>query len=372
MDIKLHKISVRDLVDGYIDEGDGSEQGIRGYGGRLDIRPPYQREFVYKDKERNAVIASVLDGFPLNVMYWSDRGDGNYEIIDGQQRTISIARYVANIFSVEFASKPHIFDGLPSDIQSKILDYELMVYFCSGADSEKLDWYKTISIAGKPLSEQEIRNAVYSGPWVTDARASFSKTGCRAYQIGKEYMKGEPINQHYLETVIKWISNAKTSKDIEDYMAIHKHAANAEHLWVYFQEVIDWVKRTFPNKIDLPMKGEDWGQLFNEYKDKPLNPDSIADEALQLDENDEVKRKSGIYRYILTREEKHLSLRAFSKAMKRKMYRKQSGICNICKEHFNIADMEADHITPWSEGGKTIEDNCQMLCRKCNREKASK
>ena len=368
MDIKLNHIKVRDLVEGYIDEGDGGEQGIRGYGGKLDVRPPYQREYVYGDKERNAVVHSVLEGFPLNVMYWSVQGDGKYEIIDGQQRTISIARFVEGLFSVEYASKPHIFDTLPSDIQNNILDYELMVYFCSGTDSEKLNWYKTISIAGKPLTEQEIRNAVYSGPWVTDARTSFSKTGCRAYRIGNAYMKGEPINQHYLETVIKWISD----DNIEEYMAQHRRDDSAEHLWEYYEKVINWVKRTFPNKIDLPMKGEDWGFLYNEYKNNDYDPDEIEKRALELDENDEVRRKSGIYRYILTGEEKHLSLRAFSKAMKRKVYRKQEGICAICKEHFKIGEMEADHKTPWIEGGKTIEENCQMLCKKCNREKSWK
>lgn len=365
MKIKLLDLTVRELVDGYEDDG---HDGVRGYRGALDIRPPYQREFIYKDKERNAVIDSILKSYPLNVMYWADRQDGRFEIIDGQQRTISIAQFVEGDYSIEFDSTAHYFHTLPPDIQRRILDYKLSVYVCSGTDSERLAWFKIINIAGVKLTDQELRNANYAGPWVTDAKRYFSRNGCAAYGKGKDYLKGSPIRQEYLETAIKWISNG----DIEEYMARHKEEKSAEPLWKYFESVIDWAEAIFPNEIDLPMKGEDWGFLYNEYKCNPLDSEAIADEALRLDENDEVQKKSGIYRYILTHDEKHLNLRAFSKAMKRKVYRKQAGVCAICKEEFDISGMEADHIRPWTEGGKTVEANCQMLCKKCNREKSAK
>ncbi|MDE0608955.1 MAG: DUF262 domain-containing protein [Anaerolineaceae bacterium] len=351
---------MRELVEGYDDDGEG---GVVGYGGRLDIRPPFQREFIYKEKERNAVIDSILKGFPLNVMYWADRGDGTYEIIDGQQRTISIAQYVEGDFSVD----GRYFHNLLSDIERQIMDYELMVYVCSGTDSERLEWFKTINIAGQRLTTQELRNAVYAGSWVSDAKRYFSRRGSVAAGLGGDYLGGSAIRQEYLETAIKWISN----DEIEDYMGRHQHEKSAEPLWDYFQKVIAWTKATFPNEINLPMKGEDWGFLYNDYRDKPLHPGAIAREARQLDDDDDVTRKLGIYRYILTRDERPLSIRAFSQAMKRRVYRSQSGRCKICKEEFAISAMEADHITPWSEGGKTIEANCQMLCRKCNREKSS-
>ena len=365
MKIELNEITVRELVEGYEDDGD---DGVRGYGGKLDIRPPFQREFIYNDKERNAVIDSILKGFPLNVMYWADRGDGSFEIIDGQQRTISIAQYVKGDFSIEFFSQAQYFHNLPSDIERQILDYKLMVYVCSGEDSEKLAWFKIINIAGQKLTNQELLNAVYPGPWVTNAKGYFSKNGCAAYGKGKDYLKGSPIRQDYLETAIKWINNG----EIEDYMGRHQKDKSAAPLWKYFESVIDWVEDTFPNKIDLPMKGEDWGFLYNEYKDKTFDPVAIEKEALRLDDDEYVTRKLGIYRYILTRDERHLSIRAFSRAVKRKVYRSQSGKCKICGEPFDISNMEADHITPWSEGGKTIEENCQMLCRECNRKKSAR
>ncbi|MDE2775976.1 MAG: DUF262 domain-containing protein [Chloroflexota bacterium] len=365
MKIQQLDLTVRDLVAGYRDDGAG---GVVGYGGALDIRPPYQREFVYGDKERKAVIDSILRGYPLNVMYWSDRGDGRFEIIDGQQRTISIAQYVAGDFSIPFDGTAQYFLNLPRDIRSRILDYEPLVYACSGTDSERLAWFKIINIAGVRLTDQELRNANFAGPWVTDAKRFFSRSGCAAYGKGKDYVKGSPIRQEFLETAIKWISGDK----IEDYMGRRKNQKSAEDLWKRFESVIDWVESTFPNEINLPMKGVDWGELYSEFKDKPQDAEAIAQEAEILDDDDDVTKKLGIYPYILTRDESKLSIRAFSKAMKRKVYRKQDGICAICKAEFNISEMEADHIRPWRKGGKTVEENCQMLCRKCNREKSAK
>ena len=349
---------------GYHDDGDG---GVVGYGGALDIRPPFQREFIYDDKERKAVINSILKGFPLNVMYWSDREDGTYEIIDGQQRTISIAQYVAEKPGFSFEGLG--FDNQQSDIKEKILNYKLMVYVCTGTDSEKLEWFEIINIAGKRLSNQELLNAIYSGAWVTDAKRYFSKRGGPAYQIGRDYLSAsvKVDRQHYLETAIKWISE----NNIKEYMRSHQHEKSAEPLWEYFESVIDWIKATF-TEYRSSMKGVDWGSLYNAYNDAKLDPVTIEAEVAALLDDEEVTKESGIYPYVLTGEEKYLNLRAFDARMKRRVYRKQDGICAICKEKFAISGMEADHIRPWSEGGQTIEKNCQMLCRKCNREKSAK
>ncbi len=360
MKIELKKITVRELTDGF---EDNAEAGVVGYGGKLDIRPPYQREFIYNDKQRNAVIHTITKEFPLNVMYWAVREDGNFEIIDGQQRTISICQYVNGDFSVNGLA----FHNLTNDKQEQILNYELTVYFCSGTDSEKLEWFKTINIAGERLTDQELRNAVYSGSWVTDAKKYFSKTGCVAYQIGSDYLNGSPIRQDYLETAIKWISDS----NIEEYMSEHQHDQNASALWRYFQDVITWVETTFTKKRRF-MKGVGWGALYNKYKDEQYNTKEIEEEVAKLILDDDVTKKSGIYPYILTRNEKYLSIRAFTPAIKQKVYEKQKGICVKCKEHFELEEMEADHITPWHEGGKTIEENCQMLCKECNRRKSGK
>lgn len=217
MNIELKEIKVRDLTKGY---EDNQEDGVIGYDGKLDIRPPYQREFIYKDKQRDAVIDTITKKFPLNVMYWAVREDGEFEIIDGQQRTISICQYVNNDFSINGLA----FHNLPKDKQEEILDYELMVYFCEGADSEKLEWFKTINIAGEKLTDQELRNAVYSGSWVTDAKRYFSKNS--RPKIGDEYLGGSANRQEYLETAIDWISEGK----IEDYMSKNQHEPNANEL----------------------------------------------------------------------------------------------------------------------------------------------
>jgi len=325
--------------------------------------PPYQREFIYKDKQRDAVIDTITKKFPLNVMYWAVREDGNFEVIDGQQRTISVAQFVEG----DFAFNNRYFHNLQTDEREQILNYKLMVYLCSGTDSERLDWFRTINIAGEKLTDQELRNAVYAGSWVSDAKRYFSKTSCPAYGIGSDYLNGSPIRQEYLETAIKWINDG----EIENYMAKHQHDQNASPLWIYFQSVITWVSTTFTKKRKF-MKGVDWGTLFNQFKDEKFDTNKIEEEMAKLILDDDVRKKSGIYPYILTRDEKHLSIRAFSDAMKQKVYEKQKGNCVVCKKHFEISEMEGDHITPWHESGKTDEENCQMLCKNCNRRKSGK
>ena len=359
MKVQLRKITIRDLAEGYSDDGDG---GVRGYGGNLDIRPPYQREFVYKDKQRDAVIETVRQGFPLNVMYWADRGDGRFEIIDGQQRTISICQYVDGAFSIDGLA----FHNLQQDQKDGILDYALMVYACTGTDSERLKWFETINIAGETLTRQELRNAVYHGSWVSDAKKRFSRPGCPAYKVGNRLLKGSCIRQDYLETAIRWINDG----DVEGYMSEHQHGSSAVALWNHFRSVIDWTNARFP-KHRKQMKGVDWGSLYKAFKDHDLDPDELEAETKRLMKDDDVTSKSGIYPYLLTREEKHLSIRAFTDAMKAEAFERQGGICPRCGKKFDIDDMDGDHIDPWTEGGKTIAENCQMLCKPCNRRKGA-
>jgi len=366
MKIELKEITIRELTNGY---KDNEENGVVGFGGKLDIRPPYQREFVYKDKQREAVIDTVTKAFPLNVMYWAEKEDGSYEVIDGQQRTISISQYING----DFAYMMRYFHNLQKDEQEQILDYKLMVYFCSGTDSEKLEWFKTINIAGEELTEQELRNAVYSGSWVTEAKKYFSKNGCVAYSMANHYMSGTVNRQDYLQSAIEWIAS-KSSTNIENYMATHQHDTNATELWLYFKSVIDWVSAIFPH-YRKEMKGIEWGILYNAFKDDKLDPKTLETKISALMQDDDVSNKKGIYEYLLTGKEKLLNIRTFTDKQKREAYERQNGICPKCIEPNNayrLDEMEADHITPWHEGGKTEPNNCQMLCKLHNRMKSGK
>ena len=374
MEIKLQEIPIQDMVRyskhlkecrGYIDK---EEEGVYGMGGRLNIRPIYQREFIYKPTQRNAVIDTVRNNFPLNVLYWVENKDGSYEVLDGQQRLISIGQYVSSVFAIEWPNTGNLyFHNLTEDQQNQILNYKLMVYFCEGTDKEKLDWFRIINIAGEKLTDQELKNAVFSGPWVSDVKRYFSKTEGPAYQIAGDYLKGTPKRQDYLETAIKWVSNCA----IQEYMAKHEQEANAKKLWNYFEKVIEWTKDIFPN-YRKAMKGVSFGLLYNVYKEKEYDPDKIEEEVSSLMQDEDVTKKSGIYSYIFDRDEKHLNIRTFTDNQKIESYEKQQGICIHCGKHFELDEMEADHITPWSKGGKTISENCQMLCLQCNREKGAK
>lgn len=360
MKVELHEITIRELVDGYMNN---ESEGVVGYGGRLNIRPKYQREFVYKEKQRNAVIDTVVKHFPLNVMYWAVCDDGTYEVIDGQQRTISICEYVAGAPGFSVGNK--YFHNLQSDEQESILDYRLMVYWCSGSDSEKLKWFETINIAGERLTDQELRNAVYSGEWVSDAKRYFSKNGCVAQEMASDYLKGAAIRQEYLETAIRWHSDG----NINEYMAQHQHECNANALWLYFQQVINWVKVIFPC-VRKEMKGVEWGELYNRHHCEAFDSVALESHIVQLMQDEDVTNKRGIYAYLLGEGERNLSIRAFSDKMKREAYERQGGMCPLCGKHFEIEEMEGDHITPWSQGGATTSENCQMLCRDCNRRKS--
>lgn len=368
MKIDLHKITIRKVISGY---KDSAEEGVTAYNGKLNIRPKYQREFVYKEKQRDAVIETIKNSFPLNVMYWMIREDGGYEVLDGQQRTISIGQYVTGDFSLN----DRFFHNLTKEEQEKILDYELMIYFCQGTDKERLDWFRIINIAGEKLTDQEIRNAVYTGPWLSDAKLKFSKSNCAAYLLandGGSLISGSPIRQEYLETALSWINDGK----IEDYMAKHQHNKSAEELWDYFQNVIAWVRKIFPN-YHREMSNVPWGVLYNQFKNKKFDPKKLEKEVTELMQDEDVTKKSGIYEFVLTRNEKFLNIRAFTDKMKREAYERHKGICPHCKgenkkKKWEIEEMEADHIKPWREGGKTTAENCQMLCKEHNRTKSGK
>ena len=392
MKIELHQIKVRELCASY-DDRSIQEEGITGYGGRLNIRPKYQREFVYDEKKRNAVMDTVWQGFPLNVMYWvktnptssSDSGPASssdsgpmYELLDGQQRTISICSFIAGEYMMLFDGNLLGFHNMTVEQQNRILDYELQVYICEGTDEEKLKWFRTINIAGEKLTDQEIRNAIYSGSWVTQAKRRFSKTGCVAYKTGSDYMSGSPIRQDYFETALRWIADYQGLKaegdklPIDTYMVLHQHDTDADELWQYFQNVINWIKIHFTKLYKKEMKGVEWGLLYNKYKDTTLTATVIGEEVALLMRDSDVQKKSGIFWYVFDHDERHLGIRAFDDNTKREVYERQGGICPLCSKHFEIEQMEADHIKPWVEGGRTVADNCQMLCRDCNRRKSSK
>jgi len=369
MKIELHEIPIQDVVkysmhlekcQGY---SDNEEDGVFGMDGRLNIRPQYQREFIYKDTQRDAVINTVKNNLPLNVLYWVENKDGSYEVLDGQQRLISIGQFVSGDFSIEGMS----FRNLPEDRQRRILDYKLMVYFCEGTDSEKLDWFRTINIAGEKLSDQELKNAIYAGPWVSDAKKYFSKSNGPAHRIASDYLKGSAIRQDYLETAIKWING----KDVKGYMDKHRYDEDAKELWNYFEGVIDWVGMIFPT-YRKEMKGVSFGLLYNEYGNNKYDSKKIEARVNTLMMDEDVTKKPGIYSYIFTGNERELSIRTFTDGEKRTVYEVQGGICARCGDGFALGEMEADHINPWSKGGKTTLENCQMLCLPCNRTKSSK
>ena len=360
MKIELKEILIKDVAKNYVDS---AEEGVVGYDGKLNIRPKYQREFVYDEKKRNAVIDTIRKGFPLNVMYWVKNEDGTFEVLDGQQRTISFCQYINGDFSIDNRA----FHNLTKTEQDLILNYKLMIYFCEGNDKEKLDWFQIINIAGEKLTDQELRNAVYTGPWLTNAKTHFSKSNCAAYLLAKDYVSGSPIRQEYLETALEWINNG----NIEEYMSKNQHKPNANELWTYFRNVIEWVKLTFTT-YRKEMKGINWGALYNQFKDVTYDTNKLEKEIQELMIDDDVTNKKGIYIFMLTRNEKYLNIRAFTDKQKRSAYERQQGICKTCGKHFDIKEMEADHITPWHAGGQTNAENCQMLCKECNRRKSGK
>ena len=373
MNIEPLEVTVREITQGYVNN---DEQGVRGYNGQLDIRPPYQREFIYNEKEQVAVIDTVLKGYPLNVMYWVKRSDDAecpYEVMDGQQRTLSLCEYVAGKFAYFFKN----FFNQPEDIQKKILDYKLTVYVCEGEASEKLEWFRTINIAGKALNEQEINNAIYAGPFVSDAKRHFSKSNCGAYRLGKDLVNGTPIRQDYLKKALEWMADHENRNGHRQtavgYMAEHQHDPNANNLWSYFQTVLNWAITNFDmRRFKKIMKGLDWAYLYDNYGSATLDTVALAQRISVLMRDGEIEKQLGIIPYVLTGDEHYLDLRAFPEDIKLAVWEKQKHICPLCNREFDYEFMEGDHITPWREGGRTVIENCQMLCLECNRRKGSK
>lgn len=365
MNILLHEITVRDLTDGYTDS---QENGVTGYSGRLNIRPAFQREFIYNDKQQREVINSIIHGYPLNVMYWVRTGTDSYEMLDGQQRTLSICRYVNGDYFLNDKN----FSSQPADIQQRILDYKLMIYICEGESSEIVEWFNVINIAGERLTKQEIRNAALPGRWLSDAKRRFSRRGCEAQKIAGDYMAGSPIRQEFLEAAIRWKAEHDGIPYEDDivraYMSLHRNDENCNDMWLYFQAVMNWVKLLFPEPAKA-MKTIDWGKYYNRFHGEHYDTGRIQERIRELLDDEEVSSEKGIYEYLIDGEEKHLSLRKFSDKVKRAVYVRQEHKCAKCGKEFAIEDMEADHIVAWSQGGRTVEENCQLLCRKCNREK---
>lgn len=365
MKIELKEVTVKELFNGY--QHDEESDGIVAYNGQLNVRPPYQREFIYGPKERDAVIDTVRNGYPLNVMYWSKSKDG-YELLDGQQRTLSICQYMNKEFSINYMG----WVNLSSEERQQIEDYKLTIYVCEGTEAERLKWFETINIAGKPLTDQELRNAIYSGSWVTDAKSFFSKNNGPCYRLAGDYLNGTAIRQDYFKKALEWICDKEGLSDTRQYMSLHQHDENADELIDYFKSVIKWVKSTFPT-YRKSMKGVDWGILYNRFGTIYYDAEKLNDRIDELIMDDDVTRQAGIYPYLLDGDQRHLSIRSFTKAQKQRAFTRQNGICPICGQSFSSADeMEADHITPWHLGGRTIDENCQCLCKSCNRTKSGK
>jgi hypothetical protein len=293
--------------------------------------------------------------------------------MDGQQRTLSLCEYVAGKFSYDFKN----FFNQPEDVQRRILNYPLTVYVCEGDASEKLEWFQTINIAGKPLNEQEINNAIFAGPFVSDAKRHFSKSNCGAYRLGKDLVNGTPIRQDFLKKALEWMADHETRAghrmSAVSYMSAHQHDPNANNLWQYFQTVLNWAMNNFDmKKFKKIMKGLDWAQLYDKYHTETLDTVALGKRISELMRDSEIQKQSGIIPFVLTGDEHYLDLRAFPEDIKLAVWEKQNHICPICGKEFDFEFMEGDHITPWREGGRTVVENCQMLCRECNRRKGSK
>lgn len=369
MKITQMEVTIKDLIDGY--EGDSEDTGVVAFHGLLNVRPKYQREFVYNEKEQKAVIDTVLKGFPLSIMYWVKNADGTYEMLDGQQRTLSICRFCDGEFSVVWKDNRLACGNIRRtypELYDQLMNYKLLVFVCEGPKDEQMEWFKTINIAGKELTTQELRNINYTGEWLTAAKRYFSKTRCPATIVGDGYVAGVANRQDILETVLEWISNSEDN--ICDYMSAHQGDHNANELIAYFETVMNWVKNLFPH-YRTEMKGQPWGLLYNEYHKNEYDPDELEEEICELMANENVTKHKAIYPYLFNRDDSALNVRRFTTVQRNRAYARQGGCCAICGEAYPIKKMQADHIIPWSKGGATTDSNCQMLCANCNRDKSS-
>lgn len=388
------KLTIKDIVEGFSEDTKSGK--VIAFGGLLNVRPPYQREFVYEMAKQKAVIDTILKGYPLNVMYWAKNGDG-FELMDGQQRTISIAKFYQDQYSVdvEIAGKksPRTFSGLIGSDKQDFLDYPLSVYICDGNEKDKLAWFQTINIAGVKLTTQEMRNAIYNGPWVTDAKRYFSRIDGEGYasegHISNGHKYGDYIaveggakseketavvRQKLLEIVLSWAADKYSRENgkkinVDDYMILHHGDVDARELWRYYEDVMEWVKETFPT-YRSEMKGVNWGVLYNKYHhESQKNADTMANDIFKT-ASDEISNKRGVYEAVLAKDIKFIHARSFDKKDTKWAYNKQNGICPYCHKRFAESDMQGDHIKPWSKGGVTERNNLQMLCVDCNGKKS--
>ena len=374
MDITPLDVKAIEIFNGY---SDNDEEGVVAYGGKLNIRPKYQREFIYPEKDQKEVIKTMLKGFPLNIMYWAVSDDGSYELLDGQQRTLSFCKYMNNEYSVDVNGNPLYYHSL-REKQSNIDDYILHIYICEGSDTDKLEWFNIINKAGKELKPQELLNATYTGEWLTQSKRYFSKTGCPASSLFGDYLSGEMNRQAYLEAALKWIGD-RDNITAREYMARHQKDTNCNDLWMYFSTVANWAKMLFPksNKNKKIIEGLPWGIYYNKYHKNEYDSEVLKKRFEELIMDKEVENNKGIIEYLLCGDENCLGLRAFDEDDKLRKYNEQGGKCPLCSginadKIWEYDEMEGDHIIPWHSGGKTTYDNLQMLCRHCNRTKSGK
>jgi 5-methylcytosine-specific restriction endonuclease McrA len=380
-------ITVADICDGFVyNELEG--KGLFGLGGRLVIQPEYQRNYFYQEKggkREQAVIHSLLRGYPIGLLYFNKVDEDRYEVLDGQQRITSIGRFVTNKFAIKVGGNPMIFDSLPADQKARLLDTKLLIYICEGAESEIKEWFQTINIAGVPLNEQELLNAIYSGPFVTLARAEFSNSQNANLHKWRAYIKGNVNRQDFLACALDWVSKG----NISDYMSKHRYDDNIDELKTYFNSVIDWVATVFRD-VYREMQGLEWGRLYEQYHRTPYDPDAVAEQVRRLYDDPYVRNKRGIFEYVLggCQDPRLLEVRVFDEAVKRAVYAEQTqralaaGVsnCPLCavghdanrSRIYEYKEMEADHVTAWSKGGASTPENCQMLCKTHNRAKGNK
>lgn len=379
-------ITVADICDGFVyNELEG--KGLFGLSGKLTIQPEYQRNYIYADGKRDvAVIESVLKGYPLGLIYFNKVTDNNLEVLDGQQRITSLGRFVTNKFAVKDENgMEQYFGGIAKDKQEKILNTQLLIYECEGEESEIKEWFKTINIAGVPLNSQELLNAVYSGPFVTLLKQEFSNSQNSNIQKWSAYVRGNVDRQEFLERALEWVSK----NNIGEYMSKHRNDKNINEVKTYFTSVIDWVSSVFKD-VESEMCGLEWGRFYEEYHNKSYNPNKVSEQVKELYADPYVKNRKGIFEYILggLTDTKLIDVRIFDEATKKATYSKQTqeaekkeiSNCPLCaignnsnkSRLYKLKEMDADHVTAWSKGGKTDIKNCEMLCKTHNRAKGNK
>lgn len=379
-------ITVKDICEGFVyNELEG--KGLFGLSGKLTIQPEYQRNYIYADGKRDvAVIESILKGYPLGLIYFNKVSEDNLEVLDGQQRITSFGRFVTNKFAIQDENgMQQYFDGIAADQRAKILETKLLIYECEGEETEIKDWFKTINIYGVPVNHQEILNAVYSGQFVTLAKAEFSNSQNANVQKWSAYISGNANRQDFLERALDWVSKG----DIDGYMSRHRKDKNITELKAYFNSVIDWVSAVFTD-VENEMRGLEWGRLYEAYHGKSYNPAKVSKQVKELYADPYVKNRKGIFEYILggSTDTKLLDVRVFDDATKKSVYgtqtakaeKKGESNCPFCaighdvnkSKIWKLNEMDADHVAAWSKGGKTSESNCQMLCKTHNRAKGNR